>query len=986
MKTKIKMHFKKGWILLSVLLVLVVIASTGTAAEYTQPEPASPFGEKGHAAESTGVDIGINALRSMDAVAASSVIQDGADRLAALQNNDGGFDWPLDDGNPATGSALNTVAPIGKGLAFAYLNTIDPAHLAALEDAGSYLLTKTNNFVPPDGYLAAQLDAIYGNSQTDPTSYSYHVKTNFYDKLDAGTYNKDGAGTPYTTLDFIDWYRNTKRASTPNLGAWDIGMGLVGAASVGAITDDWIDQTKDAINDLDASPGECCDIIGLSGAVHGLAYVGENFDPMAGMYAAASSLDDLADTLASYQLSSGGFKLDLDPGDDIESVQTTAYTILALNAADRIGYQTELNDGVVYLNNVQLPTGGWEDLVGDGENNEVTAEALWAIGSQAMPFILGGNRLAALQNNDGGWDWPLTDGNPSSTSQLNTLGPIAKGLALAYLRTEDPAQQAALQNAGALLLTKTNNFSPSDGYLAAQLDAIFGGTTYVDHVQANFYAPLAAGNYNRNGAGILYNTADYVNLIRTARAGLGNIAAWDIGMGLVSAAAAGADTTEWIAGTKAEIDEFDDSAGYNVIGLAGAVFGLAYDGEDFDPTAGDLAAASSLDDLADILASYQINGGGFTWDLNNVAPGYEGLQTTAYAVLALIEVDPLGYQTEIAGAVDYMIDLLQPNGVFEQDSYENNEITGEALWAIASMPSIIEPTITNSILCGAGAQTVTISLNNVVGLYGYQFTVTGWDATTATADNEQFIDGFFTHPTGPTPEVKSKSCDATSCSFYATRVNPSLPVSGNGPVASFDLTAVAGSGGVFDLTFSYMVLSNLEGFEIPYEISEPPLEITVCGQTVVDGYVKLQGRLQPGSHFAPGTVTLVNTDATAYGPYSTTFDQTTGYFSISNVDALPGGSAYTLQAEHDLYLGNELMTTLTPASYTAPNTKLLGGDADLQDDVTITDISCIASKFGPGSDTCGSAGDSNINGDSVTNIQDLSIAGGNYFKSSFLDW
>ena len=51
-------------------------------------------------------------------------------------------------------------------------------------------------------------------------------------------------------------------------------------------------------------------------------------------------------------------------------------------------------------------------------------------------FNAGGDRLGSLQNNDGGWDWPLDDGNPNNASPLNTIGPIAMGLAKAYLYTE----------------------------------------------------------------------------------------------------------------------------------------------------------------------------------------------------------------------------------------------------------------------------------------------------------------------------------------------------------------------------------------------------------------------------------------------------------------------------------------------------------------------------------------------------------------------
>ncbi len=305
----------------------------------------------------------------------------------------------------------------------------------------------------------------------------------------------------------------------------------------------------------------------------------------------------------------------------------------------------------------------------------------------ATNFQAGGDRLVSLQNNDGGWDWPLDDGNPSNASPRNTIGPIAMGLAQTYSRTADPDHLAGLQKAGGLLLTKTNNFSPSDGYLAAMLDQVFGVTTYVTHVTTNFYDPLAAGTYNRNGAGTLYDTAGYVALIRSSRAtsGIPNLAAWDIGMGLVAAKAAAAGTSAWSAGVKAEIDELDGSASYDVIGLAGAVYGLAAVGENYDPTAGEHAAAGNLGDLAAILATYQLSTGGFTWNSENMAEGVdnETIQETAYAILALNEFDRAAYLGCIESAGDYLSDVQLGNGGWKDWALgeENNEITGEALWA-----------------------------------------------------------------------------------------------------------------------------------------------------------------------------------------------------------------------------------------------------------------------------------------------------------------
>ncbi len=310
--------------------------------------------------------------------------------------------------------------------------------------------------------------------------------------------------------------------------------------------------------------------------------------------------------------------------------------------------------------------------------------ALGSIGS-------GGDRLVATQYTDGAWGWPVN----APPTYGNTIGPIAMGLAKAYEATGSASQYVALQNAGAYLLTKSGNFSPSDGYLAAELDSVLGGTTYSSYVKANYYDQLAAGTYNRNGAGTLYDTAGYVNLIRTNRSGSqANLAAWDIGMGIVGAASVGADTSAWITGTEAELNELDSGNYYDVIGLAGAVYGLAFAHQDFDPTSGSLASANSVADLADILASYQIAGGGFAWNSGFVIPndGDEAVQETAYAILALNEVDRAGYLGNIWGAGTYLSNVQLGTGGWEQyvGTGENNEVTGEALWGI-SAAAVPEP-------------------------------------------------------------------------------------------------------------------------------------------------------------------------------------------------------------------------------------------------------------------------------------------------------
>lgn len=313
--------------------------------------------------------------------------------------------------------------------------------------------------------------------------------------------------------------------------------------------------------------------------------------------------------------------------------------------------------------------------------------ALFSLTASAVPisvFQNGGDRLGDTQNTDGGWGWPLT-GN----SAKNTVAPITMGLIQAYRESGSTSQLVAIQSAGTFFLNKTEKYSSADGYLAAELDSVLGGTAYSDHIKTNYYDKLAAGTYSRDGGSTYIDTAAEIQRVIDSRntSSIGNLAAWDIGMGLVSADALGVDASAWITGTQNTINALDTSGYYDVIGLAGAVYGLASVGADFDPTGGAHAAAGSLLDLAGILASYQMSTGGFTWHANNMDPSAdEATQETAYALLALNEFNREMFANEISGAANWLSSTQLSNGGWGRAG-ENNEVTGEALWALqASIP------------------------------------------------------------------------------------------------------------------------------------------------------------------------------------------------------------------------------------------------------------------------------------------------------------
>ena len=106
---------------------------------------------------------------------------------------------------------------------------------------------------------------------------------------------------------------------------------------------------------------------------------------------------------------------------------------------------------------------------------------------------------------------------------------------------------------------------------------------------------------------------------------------------------------------------------------------------------------------------------------------------------------------------------------------------------------------------------------------------------------------------------------------------------------------------------------------------------------------------------------------------------------------MPGGSDYQFDAAHGLYLSNRTTHTLNPLeSYPAPSTRLLGGNAnndDNADKIDISDLTCIGGSFGGEPPfTCGATGSSDVNADGVVNILDLVLSGGNYGLTSPRAW
>ncbi len=314
-------------------------------------------------------------------------------------------------------------------------------------------------------------------------------------------------------------------------------------------------------------------------------------------------------------------------------------------------------------------------------------------------------------------------------------------------------------------------------------------------------------------------------------------------------------------------------------------------------------------------------------------------------------------------------------------------------WLTTSpQPTNVNLTAPSNLICGSGAS-LTIDFSNVPNLYGYQFKVS-YDATKADVSSAAFVNGWF----DTTDAVKAwpATCTGGTCWFAASFVEdedpqtpPVLPVSGGGPVATINFTPEAP--GTFDATISGIILTDVDGFSIPYSSDAASVSFDVCGQASVSGKVELQGRLTP---MDAGQVKLIDMGDN-FDDIIVPFDANTGIFTAPNVPVMPNGSDYLMQATHILYVGTaKSLVDLDPGEViTNQNTRLWGGDADnsgltTPTGIDISDISCISDAFGGAPTGClaDPQSSTDINKDLVTNIQDLALAGGNYGKNPYQSW
>jgi len=334
---------------------------------------------------------------SQTAQASIQAAKAGADYLVNVQLVDGGWSWE----NGGT-SAENITGATGIGLIRYYDAIGGSGYLNAAKDAGDYIRNHTytngeNRFSTFDPYFSWKLSLSAGDS-----TWSDHAATQFFDELTAGTYGPNN----YDTAGFVSAVQVGRTGTWVNLRPWEFSTIALTARNIGngGQADLFRQGILDGLNTLDntAPSNVYRDLIGVTGGVRGLALDGLTTftainSPLHAGINGINTLSGLAGYLVNQQNTDGSWYRHSNltsPGEDDKDTQTTAYAILALEAAAvaaGTNYDSQIAVARNWLTTMQDgATGGFHSFPGDTDplNNEVSGEATAALVPEPISLML----------------------------------------------------------------------------------------------------------------------------------------------------------------------------------------------------------------------------------------------------------------------------------------------------------------------------------------------------------------------------------------------------------------------------------------------------------------------------------------------------------------------------------------------------------------------------------------------------------------------
>lgn len=299
-------------------------------------------------------------------------------------------------------------------------------------------------------------------------------------------------------------------------------------------------------------------------------------------------------------------------------------------------------------------------------------------------------------------------------------------------------------------------------------------------------------------------------------------------------------------------------------------------------------------------------------------------------------------------------------------------------WKSTTTALYLEPPFASIPNDNSTTQTFTVRIANVADLYGYQFVIT-FDKDNLECTAAAFDGSFF-----PTEAGKSYAAggwnatiDNTNGKVYfgRTLLYPEASLTGSGPLATVTFRSKSGAvPGSYKIDFAQNKLADIDANLLPHTTGYASLTLTPYGFGTLQGSVDLQGRTDESG----GKVTIRRaTD----GEYSMDITNTDGTWSFTNI---PAGE-YQVTIEMGRYLDAQKAGVVVSAGGTTTLSKvrLLGGDANDDDEVDIIDGAIIGGQFGLTPPTDPRA---DINNDGTVDILDLVLFGGNYMKTSPVAW
>ena len=364
------------------ILVVGTVLTVGVTAQAADGHPvAQPYGDDFEVGEPS-----YHVKRARALIAVDHLLL-GTEHILDQQCHNGGFGWPHDS---CAATFHNITAPIILGVLGTYYFTLDPTYLVGALNGGAFDLTDTfdngeakfSTFTP---IFLHDLALASGN-----TSFSTWVTTGLFDELVAGTYGPDDLDT----AGWIAAIETNRSGAWVNLRPWEFSTLIPAARALGQTgQDDLFEQgVLDGLDTLDNSDPSTVfhDVLGVAGAVRGLAYAGRYTFPaaVAPLHSGVNGIDNLealAAYLASLQNPNGSWNWHSNlaaPTTVDEDTQTTAYALLALRQVDLMtaaSSQAATESARDYLLSMQLPSGGFPEWPGGPENTEVEGEAVNAI-------------------------------------------------------------------------------------------------------------------------------------------------------------------------------------------------------------------------------------------------------------------------------------------------------------------------------------------------------------------------------------------------------------------------------------------------------------------------------------------------------------------------------------------------------------------------------------------------------------------------------